>query len=72
MTEHLKIWTVQRFVYGVIGGILIPALLLALNSYLTPFWILIWAWGMVVGSIAAEIMERYVFFRSVIPLKMPH
>ncbi|MDE2214790.1 MAG: dimethyl sulfoxide reductase anchor subunit [Candidatus Omnitrophica bacterium] len=71
MTVHLKVWTIQRFVYGAIGGILMPALFLTVSDHLTVPGILAWVWMMLVALTAAEMMERYLFFRAVIPLKMP-
>ena len=72
MVQHLRKWTVQRFVYGTLGGIVMPVLLLAVSRYLTVPEILVWVWGMLAISIAGEMMERYLFFRAVIPLKMPN
>ena len=48
-----------------------PILLCAVSRYLTVPEILVWVWGMLIVSIAGEMMERYLFFRAVIPLKMP-
>jgi len=72
MTGPLRSFTVQRFVYGIIGGFVMPALLLAMCAYLAPSWVLIWVWTMAAMTVAAEFMERYLFFRAVIPLNMPH
>ena len=72
MIQPLKKWTVQRFIYGMLGGVLMPALLLAAGHYLTVPGVLLWVWMMVCVTIAGEMMERYLFFRAVIPLQMPH
>ena len=71
MSGALRAWTAQRFIYGVVGGIVIPSLLVAVYAYLTPVWTLVWVVGLGLMSVAGELMERYLFFRAVIPLKMP-
>ncbi len=71
MAGPLRAWTSQRFVYGILGGIVLPVVLVAGQDYLAPAWILVLVWGIVGLSVAAEMMERYLFFRAVIPLKMP-
>jgi DMSO reductase anchor subunit len=72
MTGALQSWTAQRFIYAAVGGILIPIVLVAMYSYLTPVSILVWVYIMAALTVAGELMERYLFFRAVIPLKMPH
>jgi DMSO reductase anchor subunit len=72
MMGPLKKWTVQRFAYGLAGGVILPLLWMALNQYLSMPAMLIWIWVMVVLMLAGELLERYLFFRAVIPLKMPH
>jgi formate dehydrogenase iron-sulfur subunit len=72
MTSHLRPWTMQRFMYGIAGGIILPALLLVMHMYWTPAWTLGWVLMIAVMNISAEMLERYLFFRAVVPLKMPH
>ncbi|MBI4309121.1 MAG: dimethyl sulfoxide reductase anchor subunit [Candidatus Omnitrophica bacterium] len=72
MSGPLRVWTAQRFIYGIAGGIVMPVLFLALHVYWTPVWTLAWVSLMAAMTVAAEFMERYLFFRAVIPLKMPH
>jgi DMSO reductase anchor subunit len=57
--------TISRFVCGVLGGVALPALLLF--GVLPP----VIAIGILPVSLAGELLERYLFFRAVIPLKMP-
>lgn len=71
MIGPLRTYTIQRFVYGIVGGIVMPVLLIGLQAYLNTVWVLLWIWAMVLVTMAAEMMERYLFFRAVIPLKMP-
>ncbi len=72
MSGSLRVWTTQRFMYGIVGGIVLPVLFLAMHGYLTSSWILTWVGVMAAMTAAGEIMERYLFFRAVVPLKMPH
>jgi DMSO reductase anchor subunit len=57
--------TISRFVCGVLGGITLPALLLF--GVIPP----VIAIGILPVSLAGELLERYLFFRAVVPLKMP-
>ncbi|MBI3314715.1 MAG: dimethyl sulfoxide reductase anchor subunit [Candidatus Omnitrophica bacterium] len=72
MSGPLRPWTTQRFIYGTVGGVVLPLLFLAMKDYLTSSWVLAWVGVMAVMTAAGEIMERYLFFRAVVPLKMPH
>ncbi len=76
MTGELGLTTIQRYFFGIVGGILLPGLL-AIEMWLTagagfhPLFI-----GIVVGlSIAVlllgELLERYLFFTAVVAPKMP-
>jgi hypothetical protein len=49
----------------VLGGVALPALLLF--GVLPP----VIAIGILPASLAGELLERYLFFRAVVPLKMP-
>jgi formate dehydrogenase iron-sulfur subunit len=55
-----------RFLLGGLGGILIPTLSLMLNG---PAPIV--ALSALILSLSGEWIERYTFFRAVVPLKMP-
>jgi hypothetical protein len=57
--------TISRFVCGLLGGITLPALLLF--GVIPP----VIAMGILPVSLAGELLERYLFFRAVVPLKMP-
>ena len=61
----LKQFAIRRFVFGVLGGVVLPAL--ALFSVLPP----VFAIGILPLSLLGELFERYLFFTAVIPLKMP-
>lgn len=72
MAGPLRVWSMQRFIYAMAGGIAMPVIFLAVHAYLTPAWMLVWVYAMALITLAGELMERYLFFRAVIPLKMPH
>jgi formate dehydrogenase iron-sulfur subunit len=65
MMGVLRRATTSRFVCGAFGGLMIPALVL--SGVLPPFI----AIGILPISLFGELLERYLFFRAVIPLKMP-
>jgi DMSO reductase anchor subunit len=65
MSGVLRQATMWRFVCGALGGIMLPALVL--------FGVLpqVIAIGILPISLFGELLERYLFFRAVIPPKMP-
>lgn len=71
MTSVLKDATLWRFICGIAGGIVLPVLLLII--YPTPQVLntLFLATGILVLSLAGEFLERYLFFKAVVPLQMP-
>ena len=72
MTRPLKNVTAWRFVLGVLGGIALPSLILALNSKVVNSPLLAsLAFLSFLLLLAGEFLERYLFFRAVVPLKMP-
>jgi formate dehydrogenase iron-sulfur subunit len=71
MTGKLKKFTVRRFMCGVAGGLVIP-FLLAVSYKDMPDWMIIMALlSMTAALLAGELLERYLFFRAVVPLRMP-
>ncbi len=67
---------VQRFFFAVVGGILLPAILLAEAHVAgpagySPWFVLIAAALMFIVLLVGELMERYLFFAAVIAPKMP-
>ncbi len=65
MSGELKSATVGRFVCGVVGGVLLPVLgLLGLFNIAT-------ASATLILVTIGEFLERYLFFKAVIPPKMP-
>ncbi len=71
MTEHLCFKTLQRFIYGIAGGIILPVLFLKFYEHWTNATILSVAVAMMILTLTAEMLERYLFFRAVVPLRMP-
>ncbi len=71
MTRQLKRFTLWRFGCGIAGGILIPILFLRVSDHVGPITMIILAILIFGFSLAGELLERYLFFRAVVPLKMP-
>jgi len=70
MTQQLYKPTAWRFICGSIGGIILPGVLLTVKD-MTPAGVLGIVTGIMVLTLAGEGLERYLFFRAVVPLKMP-
>ena len=69
----LKKYTSARFAAGICGGMILPLLILTLESQ-SPWSSLLLAGycsSMFVLLLVGEMLERYLFFRAVVPLKMP-
>lgn len=65
MSRALKRVTIARFICGALGGVVLPVLLLFGTT--VPVGVV----GILVFSLLGELLERYLFFTAVIPLKMP-
>jgi formate dehydrogenase iron-sulfur subunit len=65
MAGVLRRATISRFVCGALGGVMVPAIVL--TGLLPPFVTI----GILPISLLGELLERDLFFRAVIPLKMP-
>ena len=65
MTRPLKKITVWRFVLGTAGGIALPSLMMLNNFY--AFSASFLSLALLLG---AELLERYLFFRAVVPLPL--
>lgn len=71
MWQHLRPYTVMRFACGFFGGVVLPFFLLDINQGVSAMLMVSVAtvlWGAV---LVGELLERYLFFRAVVPLKMP-
>ena len=76
MTGALFAVTVRRFICGILGGILIPALLLADASLhpdqsADPYFLCVLAVLALGLTLAGELSERCLFFSAVVSPKMP-
>jgi len=71
MLKPLKNFTLWRFGCGIAGGIVLPVLFLRVVSGSDPITILLLTAFIFGLSMAGELLERYLFFRAVVPLKMP-
>lgn len=73
MTGPLVRWTQARFVCGMIGGVLMPAVLRSLIGEVAPSSVLMLATSAVlfVACLAGEFLERYLFFAAVASPRMP-
>ncbi|MCA9398978.1 MAG: dimethyl sulfoxide reductase anchor subunit, partial [Candidatus Omnitrophica bacterium] len=71
MTGALRRFTAVRFICGVIGGVLLPLLICQMYTQLTSGTILFFVLLSFLCLLTGEFLERYLFFRAVVPLKMP-
>lgn len=71
MVHHLKEYTFWRFVCGLAGGVVIPLILLLFGRHFPTVEIIVWALLTFALTLTGELLERYLFFRAVVPLKMP-
>jgi formate dehydrogenase iron-sulfur subunit len=63
MTRDLRVATIGRFLFGALGGILLPIFVMA--GYLSA------GAAIFLICLLGELLERYLFFTAVIPPKMP-
>jgi len=71
MLRQLRTYTFCRFGCSVAGGLFLPLLFLQMNSesaVSSVFILTVCIFGL---TVAGEILERYLFFRAAVPLKMP-
>ena len=71
MKETFSLVTFWRFALGAVGGIILPFYLQFSYSSLEKNMIGWIAVFVCLLSLIAEFLERYLFFRAVVPLKMP-
>jgi len=71
MTRQLRNYTLWRFICGVLGGLIIPTLLIYIREGVPFIGTVILSCFMLGFLVAGELLERYLFFRAVVPLKMP-
>lgn len=69
-TGELGPRSAQRFLCGLIGGVVMPAILFFSDS-LSPQFIVVAVVLSLVVALVGEILERYLFFAAVIAPKMP-
>ena len=71
LTGPLKNFMVRRFVVGIFGGIVLPFVFLNFYRHWgQPMMVTVSA-AIFVFCFAGELLERYLFFRAVVPLRMP-
>ncbi len=70
MTRHLKRFTLSRFICGTLGGIVFPFVFMQMNQEVELVMLAL-AVFIFIGSLAGEFLERLLFFKAVVPLKMP-
>ncbi len=73
MTGPLVRWTQARFALGLIGGLLMPAILRTLIGDVAPSSpsMLATSAALFVACLAGELLERYLFFAAVAAPRMP-
>jgi formate dehydrogenase iron-sulfur subunit len=65
MSGRLKGATITRFLFGILGGVVLPVVgLVGMVNAKT-------AAGILAFSLLGELLERYLFFTAVVPQKMP-
>ena len=73
MTGPLAGFSIARFALGLLGGIVMPALLLPTisQSHTDPVVLPIVVSMLLVACLAGELLERYLFFAAVASPRMP-
>ncbi len=74
--SELGLTTMKRYFFGVIGGLVLPGMLLAEKSIAPdtgyqPLFIGLVVLLMLVALVLGELLERYLFFTAVVAPKMP-
>ena len=69
MARDLVVATNMRFTLGVIGGLILP--LMMMGPGMSGAVALFFTAAICAFSLLAELLERYLFFRAVVALKMP-
>lgn len=71
MARQLMVSTLWRFGCGITGGVLLPALFMGLGDASKTGVYVVFSFMILVLLLAGELLERYLFFKAVVPLKMP-
>ncbi len=69
MVRELVVATNLRFLFGTLGGLILPFMLLGAGT--TGDVALVFALASGAFLLLSELLERYLFFRAVVALKMP-
>ncbi len=71
MSRPLRKTTNARFILGILGGVLLPSVWVTWSASWTTGTALTIAVLIFALSLTGEFLERFLFFRAVVPLKMP-
>ncbi len=71
MIYPLRKITIGRYVSSLLGAVCFPAIILFQDHPLSRGWIVTLYGAIFLLSLTAEFLERYLFFRTVVPFKMP-
>ena len=71
MCRPLRKATNARFILGVLGGVFLPLALAAWGKEMSLVAVMSLAFSIFALSLGGEFLERFLFFRAVVPLKMP-
>ncbi len=73
MARPLKKYTVARFAAGICGGVILPLMIfnVEINGPRASLFLAGFSFVMFVSLLVGEMLERYLFFRAVVSLKMP-
>ncbi len=71
MNGPLRVVTIWRFICGGLGGIVLPIIFLGLTEIHGLERFVAMACFIFIFCLSGEFLERYLFFRAVVPFKMP-
>ena len=71
MIGALRSFTVVRLICGILGGVIIPSWLSVYADGLSDAGVVMAVVCIFTSLLIGEFLERYLFFRAVVPLKMP-
>jgi formate dehydrogenase iron-sulfur subunit len=71
MTGELVAWSNSRFVAGVLGGVLLPMLLVNQAGSMSELGLIIIGLAAFAASVIGETLERTLFFTAAVAPRMP-
>ncbi len=71
LIHPLRSMTLRRLFYGIVGGIFLPFVLILKHMEWGVERLVVLSFLIFIYSFVGEFLERYLFFKAVVPLKMP-